>query len=162
MRLELVWQSVDRIAGRHAPFVRRVMRYGVTGLAISIAYSLAVILCVWNFPRLGPTWASVLAFVAILPFSYLAHRGISFSDRRGGQHERRRFIITTTSSFLVAVGGMYVITEILGLSFYLGILWNWMIIPASNFCIYNLWVFSAHHAHPPTPSDDSKIIGKKG
>lgn len=142
MRLEDAWALGGRITGLDAALLRRIFRYGVTGLTISILYSLAVVLCVWLVPVLSPTWASVLAFVVIVPFSYQAHRGISFGDRASGRGQQNRFYITTTSSFLVAVGGMYVITEIFALSFYFGILWNWMVIPASNFCIYNLWVFS--------------------
>lgn len=121
--------------------LRRVLRYGCVGLAISLLYSFAVIACVQWLQPISPTMASIIAFIAILPISYLAHGRVSFSDRPFDTLQPLRFAFSTAVAFIVAVGGMYWITEIAGRSYLLGIAWNWMIMPAMNFLAYMFWVF---------------------
>jgi putative flippase GtrA len=121
--------------------LRRILRYGGVGVAISLIYSLAVIAAVHVLQPIGPTLASVLAFGIVLPISWLAHGRISFGDRPRDAFQPLRFALSTTASFVIAVGGMYWITEIAGRSYLLGIAWNWMIIPAANFFAYMFWVF---------------------
>ncbi len=130
------------LLARQTPaFLRRVLRYGCVGLAISLLYSLAVIACMQAWQPISPTLASVAAFVATLPAAYLAHRRVSFRDRRFDAYQPLRFAVSTAASFALAVGGMYWITAIAGRSYLLGIAWNWLIIPATNFLIYLFWVF---------------------
>lgn len=122
-------------------FLRRMLRYGCVGLAISVFYSATVIACIYWLHPISPTMASVVAFGIVLPFSYLAHGRVSFSDRPYDTFQPLRFAFSTIASFIVAVGGMYWITEIAGRSYLLGIAWNWLIIPAMNFLTYLFWVF---------------------
>jgi nitrite reductase/ring-hydroxylating ferredoxin subunit/putative flippase GtrA len=122
-------------------FAARTVRYGIVGLTVSVAYSLAVILAVRWSPTHNPTWASGVAFAAMLPIAYLAHRSIAFFDAAPDPFQPLRFAVSTASTFLIAVGGMYVVTEIFGRSFLLGIALNWALIPAANFLIYLFWVF---------------------
>ena len=124
-------------------FLRRVGRYGCVGLAVSLFYSLAVIACVHFWPSIGPTLASAIAFIITVPIAYFAHRNISFFDSQRDAFEPLRFAVTTAASFVLAVGGMYWITEIAGREFLLGIAWNWLIIPVVNFVVYIVWVFRA-------------------
>jgi putative flippase GtrA len=121
--------------------LRRVMRYGCVGLAISLLYSFAVIACMRMLHPISPTAASVVAFLITLPISYLAHGRVSFSDRSYDTFQPLRFALSTTTAFIIAVGGMYWITEIAGRSYLLGIAWNWLIIPTMNFLSYMFWVF---------------------
>ncbi len=127
--------------------LRRMIRYGCVGLGISVFYSLAVVACVRGLPSLSPTSASTLAFIITLPLSYLAHARVSFSDRPYDSFQPLRFAVSTGMSFTVAVGGMFVITDLLGHSYLWGIAWNWMIIPAMNFLTYMIWVFRERHEH---------------
>lgn len=123
--------------------LRRVVRYGCVGIAVSLFYSVAVIACVWLLRPIDATIASIVAFVITVPVAYLAHSKLSFSDRPYDRVQPLRFAVSTTASFIVAIGGMYWITEIAGRSYLLGIAWNWMIIPAMNFVTYMIWVFRA-------------------
>lgn len=131
------------IAGPVAVLLARMLRYGGVGLAISVLYSLAVIACVQVLRPISPTVASVIAFVITLPAAYLAHGRVSFPDRPYDTLQPLRFVLSTAASFVVAVGGMYWITEIADRSYLLGIAWNWLIIPAMNFLTYMFWVFRA-------------------
>ena len=45
------------------------------------------------------------------------------------------------ASFVISVGGMFLITEVMWLSYLFGIAWNWISVPAMNFGIYMFWVF---------------------
>lgn len=119
---------------------RRVLRYGGVGLALSVIYSLAMIAAV-QVPWFGPTMASVLAFAIVLPISWFAHGTITFGDRARDAFQPLRFVLSTTATFVLAVGGMYWITEIAGRSYLLGIAWNWLVIPATNFLVYMFFVF---------------------
>jgi nitrite reductase/ring-hydroxylating ferredoxin subunit/putative flippase GtrA len=122
-------------------FAERTLRYGVVGFAVSVAYSLAVVLAVHSLPTHNATLASAIVFAVMLPIAYLAHRSIAFYDAPPDPFQPLRFGVSTVSTFLIAVGGMYAVTEILGRSYLLGIALNWALIPAVNFLIYLYWVF---------------------
>jgi putative flippase GtrA len=123
--------------------VGSIIRYGVTGLAISIVYSAGVVLLVALMGSESATLASVLAFIAVAPIAYAAHRYITFFDASRDAWQPLRYAVTTTSSFLVTTVGMYVVTEVLGRSYLMGVALNWALIPAMNFVIYFIWVFRA-------------------
>jgi putative flippase GtrA len=122
-------------------FTERILRYGLVGVVGSIAYSLAVIGFVHRLPDHNATWASVIAFAVMQPVAYLAHRSLTFVDALRDSFQPVRFAVTTTSTFVIAVGGMYAVTEILGHSYLIGIALNWALIPATNFLVYLFWVF---------------------
>ena len=128
-----------------APF-RRLLRYGCVGVGVSVFYSLLVVACVIPPLALEPTLASAIAFVVALPVGWFAHRAFSFADRPRDRFQPIRFAAATGSSFAAAVGGMYCITRVAGHSYLLGIAWNWMVIPATNFLLYLLWVFRERRA----------------
>lgn len=129
--------------------VARMLRYGAVGVAVSVAYSLAVILAVRELPGHDAAWASAIAFALLLPLAYLGHRHIAFGDAARDPFQPLRFGVSTTSSFVVAVGGMYLVTEVLGRSYLVGIALNWALIPASNFLIYLFWVFPVTRVERP-------------
>ena len=127
-----------------APVIRlveRTLRYGAVGFAVSVVYSVGVVIVVGRLPTHNATWASVIAFAVMLPIAYLAQRHIAFFDAVQDRFQPLRFAVTTSSTFLVAIGGMYVVTEIFARSYLLGIALNWALIPAANFLIYVFWVF---------------------
>jgi putative flippase GtrA len=119
----------------------RILRYGAVGIAVSVLYSLFVMLLVDQVGMASATLASALAFAAILPLAYAAHRHVTFSDAAHEPLVSLRFASTSTASFLVAMGGMYLATDVLARSYLLGIALNWVLIPAMNFLIYLVWVF---------------------
>jgi putative flippase GtrA len=122
-------------------FAERVLRYGAVGVALSVGYSLAVVFLVHLLPAHNATWASGIAFAVLLPVAYLGHRQIAFCDAAPDRFQPLRFAVSTTSNFLVAVGGMYLVTEVFGRSYLVGIGLNWALIPATNFLTYLFWVF---------------------
>ena len=121
--------------------VARLLRYGVVGTVVSLIYSAAVIIAVDGLGVANPSLASMAAFLVTLPIAYFAHRRLTFRDAVSDPFQPWRFAATATVNFVVATAGMYLLTECLGRSFYLGIAVNWLLIPGTNFLVYVLWVF---------------------
>jgi putative flippase GtrA len=132
---------LDPLAPGIRQFAGRVLRYGIVGLVVSIVYSLAIMLLVAQFRMRNATEASAIALAVVLPLAYFAHRHVTFFDAAHDPFQPMRFAVTAVSSFVVAIGGMYIITGMLGRSYLIGIALNWALIPAINFLVYLLWVF---------------------
>jgi putative flippase GtrA len=122
--------------------VDKTWRYALVGVGVSLLYSLLIIALVDGLDA-NPTVASVLAFMVIVPLSYVGQRQFTFRDAGRVSFQRLRFGLMATSSFLAAAGAMYLVTEILHWSYLIGILLNWLIIPAINFFVNLVWVFPA-------------------
>ena len=137
---EFVMSATQMLARR---LVGSVVRYAVVGLAISLVYSVGVVLLVALLSSRNATLASMLAFIGVAPIAYIAHRYLTFFNASHDAWQPLRFAITTTSSFLVVTIGMYVVTEVFGSSYLVGIALNWVLIPTINFVIYFIWVFRA-------------------
>jgi hypothetical protein len=138
------------------PLFERIVRYGIVGVSVSIAYTLLVIGLVHALPSLGPTGDTALAFVLMQPVGLLMHSTITYPET--GQARMQlpktgmRFIVTNAIGFAVSIGGMALITLRLHDSYLWGIALTWALIPAVNFVIYFFWVFrSGHHRHIARP-----------
>jgi putative flippase GtrA len=129
------------MSGAEITFAGRIVRYAVAGSAVTLGYSAAVMALVAIWPELGATAASALAFLPMLLFGYGLHGRVTFPDRAARKDRFLRFAITNVVAFAISVGGMAVVTTHLGLSYLYGIGLNWILIPATNFSVYCLWVF---------------------
>jgi putative flippase GtrA len=121
----------------------RVVRYGVSGGSVAVVFSLAVVVLVRFAPAVGPVGASMIAFCLVQPIGYVIHRSISYPDAMGDKFDRRlRFVLTNGAGFVIATGGMAMVTGVFHESYLWGIVLNWALIPAANFMIYLCWVFN--------------------
>jgi hypothetical protein len=125
--------------------IERIVRYGVSGVLVSLAFSLGVIGFVHLLPQIGPVWASVLSFCVVQPLGYVIHRTLTFPDTDDVATPPRasisRFILTNVTSLAIATGGMALVTNVLHASYLWGIALNWVLIPSANFLLYRFWVF---------------------
>ena len=121
--------------------LRPLMRYGVAGTAVSLLFTGLVVWMLESWPMTNPVLASIVAFIVLLPFAYLAHRYFSFAGHVHADGTLLRFVITTSLSFAAAVGGMYLVTAQFHAPYYWGIALNWLLIPFVNYLVYLLWVF---------------------
>lgn len=119
----------------------RFITYGAVGAVISLLYSAAVVLFVDGLGFRSAVAASGLAFALTLPLSFLAHKHVTFRHAPFDPRQPGRFALMAVSSFLMAVIGMYVITDLLRLSYLFGILLTWVLIPSVNFVVGQLWIF---------------------
>jgi putative flippase GtrA len=125
--------------------IERILRYGVSGCTVAVLFSLGVVAFVHLVPAVGPVGASMIAFCLIQPIAYAVHRLISYPDAGLEPDEaaksRLRFLVTNLAGFLIAIGGMALVTEVFHQSYLWGIVLNWVLIPGMNFVIYLFWVF---------------------
>lgn len=128
-----------------------LVTYGCVGVAVSTLYSLSVWAMVEPLGLARPVVASVLAFCLVSPLSFAAQKYITFRNRPFDPRQPVRFAVMAASSFLMAVGGMYVITNLLKLHYGFGILLAWVLIPLANFIINTIWVF------PELPSEERPL-----
>lgn len=133
----------------------RLLRYGGIGIAVSMLYSGLVFAAVEFFGVRSPTLASSIAFILVLPVSFFAHRKLSFHDAARDTRQSYRFAAVAIASFIVAVGGMQVMTETMNLHYAFGIIVAWVLVPVANFAINSLWVF-------PLPPSESTIKTEAG
>jgi putative flippase GtrA len=131
----------------------RLVRYGMVGIVISIAYSLCVMFFVSTAVVHSATWASVAAFIIILPIAYAGHRRITFFDVASDSFQPLRFVVSAIFGFFISTGGMYVATNVFARSYLFGIALNWALIPAVNFAVYLIWVFRVGRCSKPMTSN---------
>lgn len=126
--------------------VERIFRYGISGGAIALLFSVSIIGLVRFLPAVGPVGASLIAFCIAQPFAYATHRMVTYPDASSAPDEksarRVRFVITNLGGLVVATGGMALVTRVLHSSYLWGIALNWVCIPGINFLIYLYWVFN--------------------
>jgi putative flippase GtrA len=116
-------------------------RFGAVGLAVSVVYSALVVFLVESPIDISPVLASVIAFAVVVPISYLGHRRFSFRLEHDDWNQRLRFVLNVSLSFLLAAGGMHLIVNGLGWSYFFGIAWTWLIVPLINLILNIVLVF---------------------
>ena len=125
--------------------VERIVRYGFSGVLVSIICSLGVVAFVHLIPQVGPVGANILSFCAVQPIGYVIHKTFTFPDTeigpQGATSGVHRFILTNVASLAVSSGGMALVTNVLHASYLWGIALNWVLIPSTNFLLYRFWVF---------------------
>lgn len=119
----------------------RLIRYGAVGATLAGLYSAIVLLGMRMFSSANPTLIAACAFLVTLLPSYIAHSYVSFNDRKSDAARPIRFAITYSASLFIAVGGMYLITEIVGGDYRVSVALNWLLVPLANFTVYLTWVF---------------------
>src|SRR5271166_5961260 len=129
------------LARLNPALLRRLLRYGGIGAAISLSYSFAVIACMQAARPISLTMASIVGLFSAGRLSR-ARQGLLFKPPLR-YFRPLRFAFSTIASWVVAVGGMYWTAEIAGRGHLLGIAWNWLIIPTMNFLTYMVGVFRA-------------------
>jgi putative flippase GtrA len=126
-------------------FLARTARYGAVGICMASFYSILVIVF-HEKAGLDPDPASLLAFGIVLPFGYLGHWAITFQRRHRFLEGWQRFVVLNAISFTVAVPGMHLVTHVLGWTYLIGIAMAWVVSPAINYIVLQLWVFSHRRA----------------
>jgi putative flippase GtrA len=123
----------------------RIVRYGVSGVAVSVVYTLLVIALVHKLPKFGPVGDAAIAFLLVQPVGLLLHGTITYPETSQARIHLpkigRRFVLTNSAGFNVTTSGMALITAVLHDSYLWGIALTWAIIPVMNFVIYLFWVF---------------------
>ncbi|MEL7138867.1 MAG: GtrA family protein [Pseudomonadota bacterium] len=117
----------------------RVVRFGIVGVAATLTHALGVIAFV-ELAGLTPAWANPAAFLVAVPVSYFGHYFFTYAASSAHGETMLRFVAVSGSSFAVSqaiVLGM----EALGGPYELAVAIFVVVVPATNFVLFNLLVF---------------------
>lgn len=115
-------------------------RFGLVGAMCSAVYAgVAWIL----HERMGqpPIIASVLAYIAAIPLSFAGQKFYAFKSTMAVTDELPRFVAVQIFNLILAGAAMFLITDIVGLPFWLGTLTVIALIPLTTFMMLSLVVF---------------------
>lgn len=119
----------------------KLVRYGVSGVAISVGYTASVVLlvefCGWTMPAL----ASAASFVIWTPVSYFVHRNFTFRFAGGQTAASIKFGLAFLARLAASAYTVHLAAETFGSSYLIGVLTNWFLLPLINYTVMNFWVF---------------------
>lgn len=118
----------------------KLLRYGGVGVVVTILYSglTGLFVELLNAPAI---FASIGAFLLVLPAAYWGHREVSFRDNARGDCQLRRFVITMSAAFLASSLSVLILVNGLGAHYGFALLVTMMMVPMVNFLILDQWVF---------------------
>ncbi|WP_278362244.1 GtrA family protein [Stutzerimonas kunmingensis] len=116
----------------------RLLRFGMTGVLVTLVHALIVIVCVES-ALTGPALANGIAFTGATLLSYLINTRWSFSKPLHGR-TLVRFLLVSLVGFCVAVG-IASTAEQAAVDYQLGIAAVAMVVPVLTFCMHNFWTY---------------------
>jgi putative flippase GtrA len=138
-----------------------ILRYFLAGVAVSLGYTITVIVFVEWLKWFGPTWASTVSFLLWTPISYVAHREFTFRF----DHQHRAALLKYAISYLLRLlaSALVVVTAVdyLHLHYVVGVLMNWIVLPMIGYFVLKLWVFAVpDSSEAPLRSEVSSIASE--
>jgi putative flippase GtrA len=129
----------------------KLVRYALSGIAVSTGYTLTVLLLVEDLGWRSPSQASAASFLMWTPISYIAQRDFTFLYRGRRLAALVKFLVAFLARFGASMYTVYLATAVLGLPYLAGVMANWVVLPLIAYVIMDLWVFRAP-ARPAQPS----------
>ena len=119
----------------------RLLRYIVSGVAVSTGYTVTVLALVDLLHWLNPVAASTVSFIVWTPVSYAVHRDFTFRFRGHEWAAAAKFVVTFIARLLASAYVVYAATALFELHYLAGVLLNWIVLPLVNYLALSLWVF---------------------
>jgi putative flippase GtrA len=141
-RLRFLWGGF-----RNGPRFK-LIRYAFAGAAISVGYTLTVILLVDGLHWLTPALASAVSFALWTPVSYWVHRDFTFlfTVASGQAAAIVKFVVSFVFRLAAAAYIVEAMAGAFGSRYLVGVLANWLILPLISYLIMDVWVFRAPSA----------------
>lgn len=127
----------------------KLLRYAIAGVAISLGYTLTVIVLVEYVGWRNPSAANAVSFLFWTPASYLIHREFTFRFDGPALGPAMKFAATTLIKLLMSIAVVEAATRAFGAHYIFGVLANWIVLPLVAFVIMKLWVFRERFAPEP-------------
>lgn len=121
----------------------QIVRYAIAGLALTAMMS-AIYLAIVNFTIILPAIAVTLATVLTAVAGYFVHGSFSFrgfGDRQNAGRRFLRFLVTTGVGYVLNLGFVIVMTDILHLPTWLPTVAFCTVTPMVAFLLCRSWVF---------------------
>lgn len=123
-----------------AEVVRSAGRFAVVG-ATATAVHVSVFVVLVRGAGLGPTPATVPAFLCALAVSYTLNHRWTFGLRGGHHRFFARYALISGCGAVLNAGLMHVLADVLGLSYWYGLAAVLLVVPASTFAASRWWGF---------------------
>jgi putative flippase GtrA len=133
-------------------------RYAIVGVAVSTGYTVNVILFVEFLGWGNPEFASALSFLIWTPISYLGHRDFTFLFAGDPVSSAIKFAVAFVARLAVSSYTVHVAT-LFGMHYLVGVLANWIVLPAISYFVLDLWVFRKSDRHSGALSDSARLPG---
>ena len=126
----------------------RIIRFGVVGVGATATHMGTAVLCV-ELAGLSPELATTIGMGASMGVSYFGHQMFTFGVKADHRTYVPRFLVSTVIAYLLNVGLVALITEVLDLPYQVAFAVVAVVIPLSNYLIGRLWVFERGLAASP-------------
>lgn len=90
-------------------WVSSALRYGLTGLAMSVAIYLAYLAITWA--HLSPLWGLTVVYPGAVLASYFINRRFAFGSTRPHRSASWRFLVTHSVGYLMNLGLLWLFTK---------------------------------------------------
>jgi putative flippase GtrA len=118
----------------------RLIRYGIAGVAAFALTASIVVACV-ELGGLRPFLAAAIATCVVIVFSYFVNRRWVFETNRSHSSAFTRFVAASAFSLAFNTGLMYLIVDVIGWRYGVGVVIGAAIAPPTNFLINQAWAF---------------------
>jgi putative flippase GtrA len=127
--------------GNEPTSLSRLVRFGAAGLTATLFYLVLANVLVWG-GRLSPLTSSMVAYLISIVFSYLLQSRFTFGVQKDSVKQIARFAVTSLAGLFVCWGVTYVTFDIMCWSFFPGSMLICILLPAINYFLFQVWVFS--------------------
>jgi putative flippase GtrA len=135
--ISLAW-LLDR-ATRSDQF--RLIRYFAAGVAVSLGYTFTIVALVDWWGLVSAASANVISLILWTITSYFVHREFTFRFDGSYGGSAARFIFIFVAKLLASVAVIALTTKYYQISYLVGVMANWVVLPLISYLAMKLWVF---------------------
>lgn len=118
----------------------RLARFGLVGGAATLAYGVIAYGLV-SYGKIGDVLASVIAYAAAIPVSFLGQKFFAFRSTEPARQELVRFLVVQGFNLVLAAGVMALVTNVFDLASIWGIVAVMLTIPMITYILLAVAVF---------------------
>jgi putative flippase GtrA len=118
----------------------RLVRFGLVGVVATAVYSVVALLAIQGLD-LSPIFGSALGCTASIAVSYYGHTLYSFRVEINHAAFLWRFLSVAAASFIIATGVMWLLTDLMDVSYLLSVGIIAVLVPITNYVCNRFWIF---------------------
>lgn len=153
-----IWESLDKQRSGSALLTSRfsrILRFGFAGILATILYFILVSAIVSGL-GIDPVVASVYAYLIALVFSYVMQSRFTFRVREDTFGQGLRFVITSLCGLAISFWAMSFSVNVLELPYAAGAAAVCVLIPLTNYFVFQHWVFVRRHPAGKSAGSDRR------
>lgn len=120
--------------------LNRWLRHLVAGGLGTLIYMGLVAMLV-EFAAFHPVTSVVIAFIVMEFYTYVVNRAWVYAPKEGHRYAVPRFLTVTVVALSLNTGIMYAVVEVVGYSYFWGLVATALVVPLTNFLLNYFWAF---------------------